>query len=224
MTGIRIPGGQSTTHYLPLHRSDSQYTVQYVPDKLPLRTHDEFLKSARAVQAALTKAAAERLSKECGIKGIPALSHLSSLDFPHSFPYDFMHLIWENLMKNLILLWTGTFKGLDAGNGSYVIDSTVWDAIGKATASSGQHIPSCFGARPPNFVSDQSACTADTWSFWTLYLGPVLLRDRFAHQKYYTHFVALVKLLHRCLQFTLNLQEVAEIRQGFIQWVLDYEE
>jgi len=40
------------------------------------------------------------------------LLYLTLLSFPVSFPYDFIHLIWENLVKNLILFWTGEFKDL----------------------------------------------------------------------------------------------------------------
>jgi hypothetical protein len=62
------------------------------------------------------------------------------------------------------------------------------------------------------------------WSFWTLYLGPVLLLWRFQHQKYYGHFVHLVQLLNLCLQFKLTDDDIEEIRVGFIEWVKDYEE
>jgi len=57
-----------------------------------------------------------------------------------------MHLIFENVIKNLVLLWTGKFKGLDEGNGSYEFHPKVWEAIGAATAASGSSIPLAFGA------------------------------------------------------------------------------
>jgi hypothetical protein len=71
------------------------------------------------VQMANSQACSNDLAKECGIKGVPLLSHLSSVSFPGSFPYDFMHLIWENVVKNLMLLWMGDFKGMDQGTGNY---------------------------------------------------------------------------------------------------------
>ncbi|KAI0309125.1 hypothetical protein OF83DRAFT_1072534 [Amylostereum chailletii] len=135
-----------------------------------------------------------------------------------------MHLIWENTIKNLVLLWTGCFKGLDEGSGSYEIESTVWDAIGAASAASSSTIPGCYGARPPNFVADKSSTTADTWSFWSLYIGPVLLERRFKNRKYYDHFVALVHLLQLCMQFTITEDEIETIRLGFIDWVTKFEE
>ena len=86
-----------------------------------------------------------------------------------------MHLFFENVIPNLILLWTGQFKGLDEGSESYEFRGTIWDAIGTATAYCGTFIPAAFGQHPPNVATDKSACTADSWSFWIQYIGPVLL-------------------------------------------------
>ncbi|CDO68471.1 hypothetical protein BN946_scf184754.g5 [Trametes cinnabarina] len=229
--GIPIPDSRNNTLYVPLDRTRHP-TVQnspaaiktYDPDALPLRTHEQFLQQAHEVQFARTGAEEERLAKQYGIKGIPLLSSLSSLSFPDSFPYDFMHLIWENVVKNLMNLWTGQYKGLDCGTGDYTIEPTVWDAIGAASAESGGYIPYVFGPRPPNVASDKTSWTADTRSFWTQYVGPVLLERRFKHRRYYDHFVQLVKVIRQCLQFEITHAEVAEIRTNLVQWVLKYEE
>ncbi|KAH9847274.1 hypothetical protein C2E23DRAFT_742220 [Lenzites betulinus] len=135
-----------------------------------------------------------------------------------------MHLIWENVMKNLMQLWTGQYKDLDCGSGDYRIEPTIWDAIGAASAESGNYVPYIFGPRPPNVASDKTSWTADTRSFWTQYVGPVLLERRFKARKYYDHFVLFVKLIRRCLQFEISQDEIAEVRNGFVQWVLEYEE
>ncbi|KAF8955921.1 hypothetical protein BDZ97DRAFT_1854368 [Flammula alnicola] len=135
-----------------------------------------------------------------------------------------MHLIWENLIKNLVLLWTGRFKGLDEGCESYELGPGVWEAIGEATKASGSTIPSSYAtARPQNVAEDASACTADSWSFWALYLGPVLLRGRFKKEIYYKHFVKLIKLLNICLQFEITKDEIVEVRVGFQEWVTTFE-
>jgi hypothetical protein len=228
--GVRVPNSRATTHYVPLDRSQhpavltSETAIQkYDPAALPLHTEEEMLRQAREVQESRTNTIEKELSKKYGIKGVPILSYLKSLSFPLSFPYDFMHLIWENLIPNLILLWTGNFKGLDEGTEEYQIKKEVWEAIGVASASSGSTIPSAFGARQPNFITQKSACTAETWAFWTLYISPVLLHRQFSHQKYYTHFVHLVKLLNICLQFEITDEDVETLRKGFIDWVEDYE-
>ncbi|OBZ68331.1 hypothetical protein A0H81_11890 [Grifola frondosa] len=157
----------------------------YDPANLPLRTHHEILMQAREVQVAPTGAEEGHLAKCYGVKGVAVLSCLSSLTFPTSFPYDFMHLIWENLLKNIIALWTGKFKGLDEG-------------------------------------AEESHYNADSWSFWALYVSPVVLARWFTRPKYYEHFVALIKLLHICLLFDITREQIQEVRKGFIKWVKDY--
>ena len=228
--GVTVPDSQNWTYYIPLDRSRhpavrrSQSAIKkYDPTALPLCTDAEMRHQAREVRDAVTKTQRKHLSKTYGIKGVSVLSHLHSLSFPLSFPYDFMHLIWENLIPNLVLLWTGNFKGLDEGTGEYEFQPKVWEAIGAATAAAGATIPSVFGARPPNLATNKAAYSAETWSFWTIYLGPILLRRRFRHQRYYNHFIELVKLLQICLQFEISTEEVQTVREGFIKWVEDYE-
>ncbi|KAJ7666787.1 hypothetical protein DFH06DRAFT_984464 [Mycena polygramma] len=135
-----------------------------------------------------------------------------------------MHLIWENLIKNLILLWTGEFKGLDEGTGEYELAKAVWEAIASRTSSASDTIPSAYGSRVPNIAKDRPNVSAEMWSFWTLYLGPVLLRRRFRNAKYFVHFIQLVRLLNICLQFEISNAEIEEVRVGFIAWVRRYEE
>ena len=231
ITGVRVPNSRATAHYVPLDRShhpDVRVAPNAVkvfdPNNLPMRTHDEIRAHADEVQCAPTQTNAEGLAKAYGINGLSILFYLPSVSFPVSFPFDFMHLIWENLIPNLVLLWTGEFKGLDQGTHLYEIPTIVWNAIGEATAQSGNTIPSVYGSRPSNIAKDRSYFSADMWSFWTLYLGPVLLRRRFQRPKYYHHFISLVRLLNLCLQFEITDHEVDQIRAGFIRWVEEYEE
>ncbi|RXW11282.1 hypothetical protein EST38_g14573, partial [Candolleomyces aberdarensis] len=230
ITALRPPGSTAPVTYVPLNRSkhpnvcsDPNAVSIYDPRSLPLRTHDEFLAQANLVQFALTTAESERLAKTYGIKGIPILSTLSSLSFPISFPFDFMHLIFENVMKNLILLWTDDFKGIDEGTGSYVVEKRVWEAIGEATSVSGLTIPGAFGPRLPNIADERSSMTADMWSFWLQYLGPVLLSRRFQRRVYFDHFIDFVKLVRICLQFELTQDDMQTLQEGFPTWVEDYE-
>ena len=164
------------------------------------------------------------MSKEYGIKGRSILVPLDLLSFPLSFPYDFMHLIYENQIKNLILLWTNNFKELDAGIGNYMLSVTVWDAIGDATAKASDTIPSVYSARLGSISGDGSTFTADNYSFWALYIGPVLLHRQFNHAKYYEHFVHFVQLINTCLKFEYTQSDLRLIQDGFIDWVKTYEQ
>ncbi|KAF8977094.1 hypothetical protein BDQ17DRAFT_1395011 [Cyathus striatus] len=113
-----------------------------------------------------------------------------------------MHLIWENLIPNLIHHWTGQFKGLDEGGEAYEIDKTCWNVIGEAMLWAGNTIPSVYGPCVPNISMDSS---------------------KFHKQCYYEHFVHLVRLLNICLQYNISNVESDEVESGFIQWVCNYE-
>ena len=82
--GLRPQG--SKVHYVPLFRPDGAVS----PADLPMRSHPTFIKQANGVLAAATITEANELAKEHGIKGFSVLSSLGSLDFPLSFPFDFV--------------------------------------------------------------------------------------------------------------------------------------
>ncbi|THU87004.1 hypothetical protein K435DRAFT_822023 [Dendrothele bispora CBS 962.96] len=136
-----------------------------------------------------------------------------------------MHLFFENVLQVLVNLWTASFKNLDQGTGSYELNPGVWDAIGAATAACGNTIPSSFGQRPVNIATDagRKASTADSWSFWLLYLGPVVLHNRFTKQVYYNHFIKFASLVMLCLEFEINRSQIDVIRRGFAEWVEEFE-
>ncbi|KAF7292190.1 hypothetical protein MIND_01246300 [Mycena indigotica] len=167
--GLQIPNViRNTAHYIPHNRSthpatitDNNSILQYDPEELPLRTHAEIVNQGREVESAASMAESDRLAKKYGVKGVPLLSYLGSISFPQSFPFDFMHLIWENLVKNLVLLWTGSFKGLDAGSGKYELGEAVWAAIGKRTTNAGSTIPSAYGSRVPDITDNRGLIFAE---------------------------------------------------------------
>ena len=181
------------------------------------------LQQAKAVQNAPTAAASDWLVTKYGIKGILLLSSLTSLSFPVLFPYDFMHLIWANLISNLILLWTGKFKALEHQDEDYLLLKTAWEAVGVATAAAGDTVPASFGARPPNLASDESHVTAEMHSIWTMFFAPTLLCCWFQKPQFYKHFLHLVHLLKLCMEFKLTKEQIDELKEGFNSWVKDYE-
>jgi hypothetical protein len=96
--GIKAPGGK--VNYVPLDRLQypEAYVPKYNPSELPHQTHAEMKEQAEKVQFAPNTAQSEKLATEYGIKGTSALMALSSLSFPGSFPYHFMHLIFKNIV------------------------------------------------------------------------------------------------------------------------------
>ncbi|KAG8961311.1 hypothetical protein FRC05_006248 [Tulasnella sp. 425] len=221
ITGIRIPPpSKITTLYTPLWRPNGE---SYDPLNLPLRTHSQFMSHASFVVSSANDAEEKRRATATGIKGYPILAELSSLRFPQSFPYDFMHVVWENVVKTLANLWCGDYKNLDEGKEEYGLDKTIWSAIGEACKISGDSIPSAFGCRVPNIAEERSHFIAESWSQWCMYLAPALLRKRFKKLIYYTHFTRLVSLLNKCLSREISFEDVDRLKNGFAEWVTEYE-
>ena len=217
--GVRYPTG--SIYYVPLARFNGEES--YDADALEKCTHKRFLDQAEEVITAQTNAEEDRLAMTYGIKGVPLLSLVSTLTLPLSFPFDFMHLIFENLVPNLVAHYTGNFKGLDAGVEDYVLPAHIWSEICETGSASGSTIPSQFGARMPNLERERSYMTAEAWSFWVMFIAPIVLRNRFTKPQYYTHFMKLVRLIHLCLAYDMTTSDIDVIRIGFQEWVVEYE-
>jgi hypothetical protein len=217
--GVHYPG--KSVYYVPLMRFDGQES--YDAGALKKRTHRGLLCQAEEVIRAQTIAEEDRLSLTYGIKGVPLLSLISTVTLPLSFPLDFMHLIFENLVPNLVAHYTGNFKGLDAGAEDYIIPARIWSEICEIGSTSGNTIPSQFGARLPNLERERSSMTAEAWSFWVMFIAPIVLRNRFKKPRYYAHFIKLVHLVHLCLAYDMKSSDVDAIRVGFQEWVVEYE-
>ena len=126
---------------------------EYDLGSLPLHSHNSFMAQAQSLDHTPTEKDHEELAKAYGIKGVPLLSTLTSLKFPWLFLYDFMHLIWENLIPNLVLFWSGCFKGINEGQ-PYVIDPHAWQYIGTDSIEATKSIPLSFGGAIPNLAKD----------------------------------------------------------------------
>jgi len=224
--GIRIPNLWNRMLYVLLSRHnhpEPTNVVEYHPERLLLRLHDSFMVQANAVESAPTEVQQEKLAKAYGIKGVPLLSALGSLRFPQSFPYDFMHLIWENLIPNLVLFWSGRYKGMDEGQ-PYVLNPDIWQVVGAISIEAMKTTPSLFGAAIPNPVKNCSYFTSSTWSVWSLFIAPTILQNCFPEEHYYKHFGSLVGILNLCLQFEISKKDINDIKLGICKWVVDYEQ
>ncbi|KAG9126384.1 hypothetical protein FRC07_003631 [Ceratobasidium sp. 392] len=226
---VGIRAADSNTHYVPLSRpyaAHDEGPQSYDPHNLPRRAHLEFLEDALHVEKAKTNAQEDRRSRRTGINGLSTLARLGSLDFPGSFPHDFMHVMFKNILPTLIALWTRSHKYKTFGNANddYVFSKTVWSAIGKVCAQSGNTIPSRFGCRIPNLADHRSQVTSESMLLFATFLGPALLRRQFSKEAYYRHFIDLVKLISKCCSLSISHEEVQAIREGFACWVQKYEE
>ena len=109
---IQAVRGMGKIHYVPLTppHGNSEH-IHWDPNDLPLQHHKDFLGTCLQLDAAKTKTERARIAKESGVKGLPALSRVESLDHARSIPWEWFHLLLENVIPNLVDLWTGNFKG-----------------------------------------------------------------------------------------------------------------
>ncbi|KAJ8582824.1 hypothetical protein M405DRAFT_749671 [Rhizopogon salebrosus TDB-379] len=223
--GVR---GNGKTYYVPLQPPlDLPIVINHVTydaANLPLRTHKEFEDVLAQITAAPTKAKKEKIAKAHGIRCYPALRRVGCLDYAHSLPWEWFHLFLENVLQNLVNLWTGQFKGLDSGDEDYEITPHIWEQVGEETAAAVQHIPSAFVRVLGNIASDRSQFTAESWCFWFIYLAPILLQGRFKKAKYYNHMCQLVDLMKIMLRLQVTTAEIVIIKNGLCEWVHRYEQ
>ncbi|KAJ7142047.1 hypothetical protein C8R43DRAFT_830510, partial [Mycena crocata] len=226
--GVADPAKPKTL-YTPLYRVENSYD----PNDLPLRSHRQFIEQARAVvDRERPVAELTDLSRETGINGIPLLASLSSLSFPDSFPFDFMHLIANihqtfdisiaDVMPCLVAHWTGTFKDMTAGDEDYIIGDKDWEEIGEECTQAGDTIPTAFGSRIPNIAQDRYQFKTENWFAFLMFLGPALLNGRLK-TIYYRHFLKLVNIFNFCLKYFLSNDEIDQLEVAVVEWVTDYE-
>lgn len=180
--GCPFQYARTVVYYVPLVHPNE--VAEWDCNRLPMRTHAQFLAHADELDAAPTKAARDALARHYGINSRSIFSHLRSFDLASCAPYDIMHLFFENLVPNLILHWTGKFKGLDQGTGNYQLSIASWEAIGKETASSVRTIPSQFVGTLPDIAQDGHLYKAEAYSFWIQYIAPIVLEGRLPRPYY----------------------------------------
>lgn len=220
---IRIVNSNNQSHYLPLRRPDGYSASGYSITKLPLlRTHAEWVRQATHVDEATAKKEEAIRSRDCGINGLAITHNIPGVSFPISFPFDLMHLL-ENTISNYVLLFSGDFKGLDSGRENYVIPKAMWKEIGALKAASNSLIPSQFGRCIPNIVEDCTFFMAEVYLVWAMLIAPIVLRDRFAHPKYYDHFIKFIPIVNRLTQISTSRAERNQLRVDIVQWYGEYE-
>jgi hypothetical protein len=215
------PNSQAQTYYVPLMEPNQKAT--WDPASLPLRKHKDWATVTTDIAQQKTKTKKNEIAMAQGIKGRPSIGRVGSIDYARGVPWDFMHLLFENVVKNLVKLWMRKFKGLDDGKEDYIIPEKIWEDIGKETVSAVKNIPSAFVRSLGNIVKEQGTFTAEGWAFWFMYLAPILLKGRLQH-KFYQHFLQLVDILKTCIKYTLSHIEIDNLEKQIISWVEKYEQ
>jgi len=228
IVGFRDASKPRNPYYSPLRppiiRPPNKQPVnnpRLTPATLTLRTHEGFKDRIDEINGQRTQTSRKEMAKQYGVNEESILYTQSSMRFPKSFPWEFMHLFFENLIPNLIALWKGKF-GQDVEVGPWRIPDAVWLVIGVETAASVRQIPSSFVGNIPNIATDEHIYKAEFYSFWFVYLAPILLRGRLP-PKYYDHACDLARIIKLCLSYKMSRLELGEVREGLQNWVAQYE-
>ena len=223
---INNPDSPDKTYYAPLshpRKQGEQHRFSLDPLHLPLRAHRDWADATAQLANTNLVKDHKALAMELGIKGMPALTRVGSIDYARGVPWDFMHLLFENVVKNLVHLWMGKFKGLDAGKEDYIIPPEIWKEVGQETVDAVKDIPSAFVRSLGNLAEDSSYFTAEGWAFWFMYLAPILLQGRFQKNSYYDHLCELADIIKICIKFSLKHEEIDELEAHIADWVKEYE-
>lgn len=72
-------------------------------------------------------------------------------------------------------------------------------------------------------ITKRSYWTAESYSYFLIHLGPIILKGRLAG-RYYRHFLKLAHLSKLLTKMELTLEEVETIDRGLVAWIREFEE
>ncbi|KAH7335740.1 hypothetical protein B0J17DRAFT_729521 [Rhizoctonia solani] len=105
-----------------------------------------------------------------------------------------MHMIFINLIPQMVDIWTGNFNGMDQGSESYSIDIALFKILGEIIESSGSTMPTSYGCRVPNIsLPHHGNATAEAWSILRISRTMSSIREGFIkwvqdYEQYYYQY------------------------------------
>lgn len=238
MKAVPRRSGKKVTYYLTRRKPASYENPDY--GNLPLRFHQTVRGQAQIIEGTKQDKAKRRLQMLHGIRGkVRLLGHpadtytyaaslqtslfcIDSLDCPRSYPIDLMHLLFENIAPQLISLWRGTYKTelitskkKETLKQDYVISSHDWSAIEEEIRRSNKTTPSQAVPRVGN-IKNKSFWTAETYSYFLMFLGPVVLKGRLP-EKYYKHFILLSEITKRLTMLEIKWDALEGLHRGIVR-------
>ncbi|CAE6417422.1 unnamed protein product, partial [Rhizoctonia solani] len=74
----------------------------------------------------------------------------------------------------------------------------------------------------PNIAEDENLYKAEAYSFWFIYIAPIVLKNRLK-EPYYTHMILMRNIMKLCLLFEITHDDINELQTMINKWVADYE-
>jgi Transposase family tnp2 len=213
--------GHTTQYYFPLpqdtiavKRGISSINL----DKLPHRTHDEYQADGEAVQNGIANPI------DSGVKGISPFITLKTISFPHSVPFDVMHLVYIGFVRDLCGLLNGTFfkeKKLDFSMSDEMMSIKEWEQLG--IDMDGIGAPVSWGRFPRNIAKYIKGFKAEELQNFLLhYLLPLSFKR--VNATTYRALQRLVLTMSLAVSMELTHGEIDEIENHltlFVKWYYD---
>ncbi|CAG8541493.1 8207_t:CDS:2, partial [Cetraspora pellucida] len=203
--------------YFPLSPPKEYDGTTYNPNKLPMRSHINYLQDIKALE---NKSGSERhkIERETGVNGCSVLFELCSISFPSSFPIDIMHALFENTTQHMFRHFAGKFFNDEKLNDmEYKITTKNWNEIRRIVELNRRMMPLEFGRPPINIQKYYNTLKAEDWYNWMVLYSLPLFQG---HMNGWAKFVKAVQL---CLEPIISKKELQEIKELFISFVNYYE-
>jgi hypothetical protein len=139
-----------------------------------------------------------------------------------------MHVPTLNLGDLLLPLWGGTFDCAPTDDSEgwewAVLRGPIWEAHGKAVASSRPYIPGSFD-RPPRNLAEKihSRYKAKEWQHYFFGLAPALLYGKLP-DTYWQNFCKLVFAMRLVLQRSISRADVLAAQKALDEFCIEFEQ
>lgn len=139
-----------------------------------------------------------------------------------------MHVLYENITPQLLQLWQGTYKTSQTlGNAkakhedAFVLSKATWETMCREVELS-NHTTAAQAAPSVGHLLTKTHWTAETHSYFLMFLGPILLRHRLP-DRYYDHFVLLSEIAKKVTLQEIGLDQLPSLKSDIVRWVQGFE-
>lgn len=236
--GCDFPGrykDASGGHYYSAHlRPNDAKKGSDKPDfdvRAPLEaTTESYDANLRKVLEAQTQKEYENLRRDTGISKPSLVSGLlptQTLQPPHCFSLDLMHLIYINLAQLLVLLFRGELRVEKPDRKNLwewvVLLGDLWEKVGKAVQEAGAHYPSHFH-RPPRNPCEKINSGYKATEYYKLVfdLFPAFLYG-LLEEKYWRNLCRVTHAVRILVQRSIKMEQVEEVREHMVLFVEEFE-
>ncbi|KAJ9092331.1 hypothetical protein QFC20_007411 [Naganishia adeliensis] len=147
-----------------------------------------------------------------------------SVDFPTSFTPDLMHILFENIMKQLLGLWDGSPKARQSRRfqEEWAVSAEDWAALQHDITQSHASIPADIARNISVPLDQRGSWTAESWSFFMMFMGPIALQGRLRNP-YYKHYLKLAKLARGLTKLVISTDDLVVMYREASEWVEEFE-